>query len=104
MGIKDIGVSRIAEQVLKPMLRKYAELGGLSIDSKQKQISVQLIPKGEDHTIKLNISKYEVIEANGKTIFIVREISTSMEWITNLAQNYLVGREFEIPDWAKYVL
>lgn len=104
MSIKDIGVSRIAEQVLKPFLRKYAELVDLSINSKEKQISLQLVPKGDNQIITLDITKYEIGSTNGKTKFTIREIAASKEWITNLAQDFLVGREFEIPDWAKHIL
>ena len=53
----------------------------LEIDSKQKTISLEILPKGEDKPIQVHIRNYEIIEGDlGGVKF--GDIETSREWIT----------------------
>ena len=51
--------------------------------------------------MRIHIEEYELIEEDGTPYFVVKQISTSREWLTILARNFGVGRRLEIPESAR---
>jgi hypothetical protein len=69
--------------LLNSKLGRYGEMLKLEIDSKQKTISLEILPRGEDKPIQVTIGRYEVVEgAQGG--FKLGDIQASREWITEI--------------------
>ena len=46
---------------------------------------------------------YELINEGDRTFVVIKELITSREWMTRLAQEFVIGKRFEIPESvAKY--
>jgi hypothetical protein len=76
----------------------------LQIDSTSRRASVTLKLKGEAQPIQLTVERYELSVSGGKTFIELKGFSASREWITALAQKYLMGRKFEVPEYIRSLL
>lgn len=97
-GMKERAMQFVAQKYLNQKYGAYGELTRLAIDSQRKTIQAQLELKGEAQPILVNVNAYELIEAPGKTLFRITEASCSREWLTTAFQEFVRGREFEIPE------
>lgn len=89
------------ERVLKP----YGTLTEFKFDSKLRTAEGQILLKGERDPIRIRIGSYELVNENGRTFIIIHEFISSREWITRLAQQFVLGRRYELPESiAKYVV
>ena len=76
----------------------------LQIITKEKKAILDLELKGETQPLHVAIGRYELTKAGGKTFVEITEISTSREWVNVLAQDFLIGKKFEIPEAARGIL
>ena len=91
--VERIGVPIINRSILEP----YGKVTNLSVDSSAKSAEVTVELKGESEPIHVDISRYELIETNGRTILFIRAIRISREWMDNAAAEFLVNRPLKIP-------
>jgi len=102
MGAKDWLIQKAAAAMLnQAFLKPYGTLKNLKLDLAQRSIDAEVELKGESSPVRVQIHKYEVLEENGAAFIVVKEVSTSREWLTTLARNYAVGRKIEIPAAAR---
>ena len=88
------------ERILKP----YGELTAFSFDSREHSAEGELMLKGEREPIRVRIGKYELITEGEKTYAIIHSFAASREWVSRLAQDFVVGKRFEIPaSVGKYI-
>ncbi len=98
-----------AEEFLRAYLQKnyierYGGLMELHIDPEKKTISVTLLPKGETQAIEIT-AKYTLRDGDDGFSVTISSVKTSREWLTLLAQDYLVPYTFDdIPRIAKAIL
>jgi hypothetical protein len=98
MGAKDWLIEKTAAAMLnQSVLKPYGTLTRLKVDTTNCSIEGELDLKGETQPVRIDIRRYELFEEAGSTWFIIKEISTSREWLTILAQDVAVGRKLEIP-------
>lgn len=76
----------------------------LQIDSTNKTASVELDLKGEIQPLRVKINRYELTTMGEKTYIEIKEFETSREWINVLAQQFVKGKKFEVPELVKAVL
>lgn len=96
--IKDDSVSFIAKQTINAKISRYGEIDDFQIDSDNHRILMKIILKGEVEPILLTINRYELINIDEKDYLLIREISSSREWINLAAEDFLIDKEFEIPE------
>ncbi len=75
----------IIKLVVNKKFKRFGKMLILNINSKEKTIFIEVLPKGEREPIKVNIGHYEILtgQVNGIRL---EEINTSREWITELVQ------------------
>jgi len=96
----DRSASRLVLTLLQERVAPYGVLKDLALDSKAKQITVQIELNGESVPLDVMVERYE-LEAEGEERFLViRFIRSSRPWITQLLNDFLVGRRFPLP--SKY--
>jgi hypothetical protein len=95
---KDRLIEKTAPSLLnETVMRDYGQITSLEIDSADKTLHVEVLLRGEKDPLRVEILKYEIAQQDGRTCFIAREIRTSREWISTLAQRQLVGRPIPLP-------
>src|ERR1043166_4607259 len=98
MGAKDWLIEKTAAAMLnQSVLKPYGELTRLKVDTTKRSIEGELELKGETQPVRIDIREYELLEEADATWFIIKDISTSREWLTILAQDFAVGRKLKIP-------
>ena len=102
MGIfsnaKDRVVERAALAYLnQSLLAPYGRATALRLDSAASTLHVEAELKGETQPVELDIMGYEITRDGERYYATIREIRTSREWLTTLAETQLRNRRFELP-------
>ena len=97
-GVKDWLVEKTAPRILNQrFLKHYGEITELKIDSTNKSLQLELELKGDPQKLWIYVHRYELMEQKGEMQFLVKDISVSREWISALAQEFLLNKPFPIP-------
>ena len=83
------------------LLKNYGEVKTLAIDAQRKTIVLEIALKGEHELTRISIESYEWRRAEDRASMVVKEVTTSKEWLTALLNDHLVDREIQIPDKFK---
>jgi hypothetical protein len=94
---KDAILAAVAKRYVNKQLAGIGKITSFSLNSLQKNISVSLDLLGEKETIRLDVLKYDILKDGRKFYFVVRELSSSMEWVAVAAKKYLNEKRMEIP-------
>jgi hypothetical protein len=94
---KDIGVGFLAKHQLNKKIEPYGSMLRLNIDSQKKSVEMELMLKGETHPMIVKIEEYTLEENSAGLYITVKRISTSREWITVAAEQFLLNKRFAIP-------
>ena len=78
-------------------LQNYGRISDFKLNTTKRSIELELELKGEAHPVRVNVHEFQVAERDGKTVVIVKRISTSREWLTRAAEDFLVGRPIALP-------
>jgi hypothetical protein len=102
---KDRVLEKMALPVLNnSILQPYGRAMKLRIDSAAKTVVVELELKGEPELVQLQINKYELIRAEDGSYAIIKDLRTSKEWLTTLAERHLLNRRLKLPPQAANLL
>jgi len=95
---KDKLVQKTAPSLLnKSFLTPYGRVTDLKLNSQSKALEVTLELKGEREPVRIEVHNYELLKENGRCFVILKDVSTSREWLTALARNLAVGKRLEVP-------
>lgn len=105
MGAKDwlvekAGMAMLNQAVLKP----YGTITKLKLDTAARTLDAELDLKGEMQPVRLHVQEFEIREADDRAFVVIRKIETSREWLTTAARDFVIDREFELPDSVKKFL
>jgi len=95
---KDKVVSASLRKFLQPYMKDIGHIKELKIDSDKKIISLYIELNGEHCPVHIVASDYEIIQETGRTYLVISKISTSRQWLTIVAETYLIGKRFELPE------
>lgn len=98
--IEKAGMALLNQAVLKP----YGTLTRLKLDTTARTIEADVELNGETQPVNLQVREYELREADGRATVVLKDIHTSREWLTTLMKNFVVDREFNLPDSVKKFL
>ncbi|HYG35756.1 MAG TPA: hypothetical protein VEC99_13280 [Clostridia bacterium] len=101
---KDKAVEASAKAFINRKIENFGTVSQLQLDSKQKTAALEVILKGEASPILVKIASYELIERGSEVFIRIHRIEASREWMMAAANQYLVGREFKVPDKVKFAL
>lgn len=87
---KNSAVATLAKKFVNNNIKEYGEMVNLKIDSKNKNIELEVLLKGEKENIIVKVDKYEVIKKDDSSYIKFKNISASREWITVLINNVLI--------------
>ena len=95
--MKDTALSKGAQVAINSQIETYGEVQHIYLDSKNKTIELEVLLDGEDEALKVGVSKYGLIEIDGKYQLKVSGVTTSRAWINTLAATHLEGKTFDVP-------
>ena len=105
MGFFSDSKDRMIEAVALPMLnnvwlKPFGHATSLKLDSSNKSAEILLELKGEHAPIKIQIQDYEIVQEADGTFIVVKSVTTSREWMTAMAREYVIGRKLAVPPEA----
>jgi hypothetical protein len=105
MGFFSDSKDRMIEAVALPMLnnvwlKRFGQATSLKLDSTKKSAEIVLELKGEHTPLTIHVQEYEVLREPNGTFVVIKSVTTSREWMTGMAREYLVGRRLAVPPEA----
>src|SRR5688572_10771258 len=102
MGFFSGAKDRMIESVVLPMLnnawlKPFGQATSLKLDSSNRSAEIVLELKGEHTPLKIHVQEYDVLQEPNGTFIVVKAVTTSREWMTAMAREYLVGRRLAVP-------
>ncbi|WP_456324895.1 hypothetical protein [Desulfonauticus submarinus] len=99
---KDKAVSFLILTFINEKIKEYGEVKEVKLDSKNKNIYIQLYLKGESENVLMCLRGYEIICLDKEYFFYFKDISVSKLWIDKLIKNviipkYALGNKVLIP-------
>ncbi len=90
--IKDAGLNRLLTPFINSKISSYGTLSDFRIDSKKKEIHLNILLKGESETITVSVYQYEIVKSGTEYFVTFQELRAEREWINLLIQNELLPR------------
>ncbi len=100
-SLKDKGISKAAKVFIQGKVERYGDMIDLKIDSREKRIELIIKLKGEDTPISIEVSEYLLMENEGKFYVQIGKLNASKEWLNLLAEDFVEGKNIEIPSQFK---
>lgn len=85
-------------------MERFGQVTELEIDSLQKKARIVLALKGETVPVEIQIEAYQLQQIDTRWFLSVRQVQTSREWVTALLEEFVVGRQFPVPEAARLAL
>lgn len=97
---KNFMAGKAAQHYINNLVARYAVVQDLKIDAQNKTVEIVCLPHGEAEPIRVRIDQYLVQEREGKRFVQVVKCTCSRPWIQRLVEDYVQGRQVEVPAWA----
>ena len=104
LDLKDMAMSALAAPVLGKYIQPYGKLEALNINSAEKRIVIQVLPKGEERSVTVTVCGGAIITAEGKQFFTWESAVVSRPWIQQLAKDFLPEKRVVVPAAAAAIL
>lgn len=85
-------------------LKPFGHATSLKLDTTNKSAEILLELKGEHTPLQIHVQDYEVLKEADGTFIVVQSVTTSREWMTAMAKEYVVGRKLAVPAEAAGML
>ena len=98
---KDKAISLALEKLGQRYAERFGKVMNLRLDSKSREIRLEILLKGETDPIKIHVKNYEISQSGDRHFILAQDIDVSREWMKALADEYIRAKPFELP--AKYM-
>jgi hypothetical protein len=95
---KDVGASYVAERYAAQWVEPYGRMLNLSIDSRNKKIRIEILPKGETDPLAVTIEEYELTTVNGVPSILIKRTSSTREWVDAVLKDFATGKTIRLPE------
>jgi hypothetical protein len=104
LDLKDMAMSALAAPVLGKYVQPYGKLESLDINSAEKRIVIQVLPRGEERSVTVTVCGGAIVSAEGKQFFAWESAVVSRPWIQQLAEDFLPEKRIAVPAAAAAIL
>ena len=104
LDLKDMAMSALAMPMLGKFIQPYGKLEALNINSAEKRIVIQVLPKGEERSVTVTVRGGAIVAMEGKQFFTWESAVVSRPWIQQLAKDFLPGKRIVVPAAAAAIL
>jgi hypothetical protein len=102
--LRDRIISALLKNALQKFFREYGTLVAAHLDSRQKNLTLEMQLKGENTSTQIMILGYAFTREQGQHYLVAASIQTSREWLTALLRNYGAALRLEIPQKYRLLL
>jgi hypothetical protein len=97
---KNLMISKGAQLYANKLIARYGVVNDLKLDPQAKTVEAVCQLHGEPGPITVKIEKYSLVEKAGKKYVQVLKARCSKPWAQALVEDFVVGRQVEVPPWA----
>jgi len=102
MGFFSDAKDRMVESVALPMLnnawlKPFGRATALKVDSTKKTAEIRLELNGEQTPLNIHVQDYQLTQEPNGTFIVIKAVTTSREWMTAMAREFLIGRRLPVP-------
>lgn len=101
---KDAVTTAAMRRFLSGRMERYGTIRDLRFDSRAKTLEIVCDLLGESEPVTVRVGSYAVEETDGRSYIRPTACACSRPWITRLLEDYVEGKRFELPGWAKAAL
>ena len=103
-GSKDAALAVAIETFFNSKYSRIGRMTDVSVDTANRELRVRLELTGESTPVEVHVKKYSVEQRTEGARLTIVEATASREWLTQVLQQFVVGRTFAIPPRAAAVL
>ena len=101
---KGQAISLAGRQILNSYLEKYGTMLNFSVQPETKTITGEILLKGEQSSIKLLLSGYEISGTAEKPTLRIAKAEASREWLSVVLREFVEGKPIDLPPKAAPLL
>ena len=101
---KGQAVSLAGRQFLNSYLEKYGTMLNFSVQPETKTITAEILLKGEQSPIRLELTGYEIGGTVDKPTLRIARAEASREWLGTVLREFVQGKDFDLPPKAAPLL
>jgi hypothetical protein len=101
---KDAVTAAAIRRFLSGKMERYGTVRDLRFDSRARSLEIVCDLVGETEPVTVRVGSYTVEETAGQSYLRPKACTCSRPWITRLLEDYVEGKRFEVPGWAKAAL
>lgn len=75
----------------------FGRVRNLKLDSRARRLEIELDLRGESEAVRVVVEDYRLSEGPDGLAIEAGKVTTSREWLTVLAQRFVVGRPWALP-------
>lgn len=76
---------------------KYGHIEDIQIDTHRNRFTMQALLKGEIAPVTAVVEQYDFEKRDGEVFLVLKRISASREWLSNLLAELATGKQFKLP-------
>lgn len=96
-GIKDSALAMGLKTYLNDRFGDYGEIQDCEVDTEIGQLHLHVLLRGEQKPISASINRYELQREGGDVYVVLKSLSSSREWLTQLLSKLLTGKRYRVP-------
>lgn len=101
---KNFMTGKAAQLYVNNLIARYAVLKDLKIDAQNKTVEIVCQLHGETEPIRVRVDKYLLQEKGEQRFVQIVKCTCSRPWVQNLVEDFVQGRQVEVPPWAMAAL
>ena len=94
---KDSFLVSAAKAFFRSQFSRYGELKELELDTKSKKVRLLLMPTGEQKTIEITLTDYQIVREKDGTFFVPGKAEFDRPWLQALYDDFAAGQRFPVP-------
>jgi hypothetical protein len=103
-GSKDAALALGVRSYVNAKFSRIGQMTALSVDTQKRTVHLRLELAGEDEPIDIHVKKYSLERRSAGASLTIADAVASREWLTEVLREFVIGRQFAIPDRAATIL
>jgi hypothetical protein len=96
-GMKDGALALSLKALVNDKFGEYGEILDCNVDTKNNKLVLQAMLKGERERVTATIERYEIERDAEASYIVLKQFSSSREWLTMLLNRFLQDKRYKLP-------
>jgi hypothetical protein len=103
-GVKDGAIGLSIKSFVNDRFAEFGEVTSCSVDTKAGKVMLEAQLRGERERVSAVIERYEIEREGEEAHIVLRNFSSSREWLTVALNRWLKDKRFKLPAAASKLL